>query len=120
VRRRQPQPDGSLTTIVAEHQAPFAARWAVVEGTGAYSGFKGRGGAIRDDVADNPVSYSTTVAAPEARSSLTRTDHVFGHGSSELPHPAAERSSPGVRVDVTASDPFGNRASLARAVRLPR
>jgi hypothetical protein len=167
----------SLESVVAEHEPPHASTWSVVDGTGAYVGFKGRGGfrgerlsgdpanpasvvfqtsfegfaaadsvsptvrissvraiklrragayslhvavGLRDDVADNPVSYSITVKS--AGTELTRKIGTSSSGAAAAtfrvrPH------SPRIRVvgvAVTASDPVGNRASLVRTVKLPR
>ena len=74
---------------------------------------------LRDDVDGNAVSY--TVTATAGRMELARAfGKTAGSVSLALRVRSATRKVRSVRLDVTAADPVGNEARMARTVKLPR
>jgi hypothetical protein len=77
------------------------------------------GVALRDDVTDNPVSYTLRVTnggrTLAERSSTTRKEAILM--TVRIRPPAGVRT---VRLELTGSDPVGNQVSLTRPLKLPR
>jgi hypothetical protein len=75
--------------------------------------------ALRDDIADNPVSYTLRVTDGRRklaeRSGTTRREALSM--TLRIRPPAEART---VRLVLTGSDPIGNQVSLTRSLKLPR
>jgi hypothetical protein len=77
------------------------------------------GVALRDDVLDNPVSYTLRVTSGgrklAEKSGTTRKEAILM--TLRIRPPAGART---VRLVLTGSDPVGNEVSLTRSLKLPR
>jgi hypothetical protein len=77
------------------------------------------GVALRDDVMDNPVSYVLRVTSGgrklAEKSGTTRKEAILL--ALRIRPPAGART---VQLELTGSDPVGNRVSLTRSLKLPR
>jgi hypothetical protein len=101
--------------------APTIAFWgataAKLERPGSYA--LRLGVALRDDVTDNPVSYTLRVTSGghklAEKSGTTRKEAIVM--TLRIRPPAGART---VRLVLTGSDPVGNEVSLTRSLKLPR